>query len=167
MGTKIKYILAIVFFPIVIIFFLTKRILKKIELKILKKFLNQVTIENIDALSGIEFEELLFSVFSAKGYKVIKTKKSHDYGADLIVMKKDIKIAIQCKLYYKHSVGNSAVQEISSAKDYYNADIGVVITNSVFSKPAIILAQKIGIKLIDRSQLCTLIKTNKEDFINT
>ena len=95
-----------------------------------------------------------------------KTKKSHDYGADLILRKKDIKIVIQCKLYYKHSVGNSAVQEISTAREYYHADMGVVITNSTFTKPATILAENTGIKLIDRNQILSLINKNNESIIN-
>jgi restriction system protein len=157
MGNTIKYFLAIVFFPIVILFWLTKKIYRKIKIKILQSYLNNLTLEKIDNLNGFEFEELLEIIFVSKGYKVIKTQKSHDYGADLIINKNGVSFAIQCKLYFKHSVGNSAIQEASSAKDYYNTDYAIVITNSNFSKPATILAKKIGVRLIDRNMILNLI----------
>lgn len=163
MGNKIKYLLAIVFFPVAIIFLLIRKICKIIKTKTLRQYLSSISLDNIDSLDGVEFEELLEAVFVAKGYRVTKTKKSYDYGADLLIQKNDIIIAVQCKLYYKHSVGNSAVQEASSAKDYYNANFAVVITNSKFSKPAQILAEKIGVELIDRYKLNNLIKDDQYD----
>lgn len=165
MGNKIKYFLAIVFFPVVIIFYLAKKLIKKIQLKLLEEYLSKLSIDSIDTLSGEEFEELLFAVFLTKGYTVTKTKKSHDYGADLILTKNDIKIVIQCKLYYNRSVSNSAVQEISTAKAYYQADCAIVITNSTFTKPATILAENTGVKLIGRDKILHLINNHNDNML--
>lgn len=165
MGNKIKYFLGIVFFPISIIFLIGKFIIYKIKRKLFKKYLTYISVDKIDALDGLEFEEFLLALFISKGYKGVKTKKSHDYGADLILTKKNISIAVQCKLYYKHTVGNSAVQEVATAKEYYNTNLAVVITNSVFTKPAIILAEKIGVELIDRNNLLKLIQDQVFDLI--
>jgi len=161
MVKKIKIILAIGFFPVVIFYYIIKSIYKQIEKRIASNYISNISIDKIDILDGEDFEELLAMFFRSKGLKVTKTKKSHDYGADLLVSTKDEIIAIQCKLYYKRTVSNSAVQEISSAREFYQADRAMVITNSKFTKPAEILAEKIGVTLIDRTSLQTLLSTKQ------
>lgn len=161
MGKNIlKKVLIIAFFPIAIIFFITKFLYKFIQKHLLKKYLSTITLSNIDSLSGDEFEEVLYYLFLSLGIKVQKTKKSHDYGADLILNIDGKIIVIQCKLYNKHSVGNSAVQEIFTATNYYNAHLGVIATNSHFSKSAITLAEKAGVILWNRDSLSNLLKLN-------
>ena len=161
MVKKIKIILAIGFFPVVIFYYIIKWIYKLIEKRIASNYISNISIDKIDILDGEDFEELLAMFFRSKGLKVTKTKKSHDYGADLLVSTKDEIIAIQCKLYYKRTVSNSAVQEISSAREFYQADRAMVITNSKFTKPAEILAEKIGVTLIDRTSLQTLLSAKQ------
>lgn len=114
--------------------------------------------DSVDSLSGNDFEEFLYCLFLNLGVDVTKTPKSHDYGADLILNINNIKIVVQSKLYLKHSVGASAVQEVFSSTKYYNASYGIVITNSHFSKNAINLAESTNIKLLDRCKLSDLIK---------
>lgn len=159
MGKKFKIFVAIGFFPVVIFYYGIRLIYKLLEKHIAGKYISSITIDKIDGLDGEDFEELLAMIFRQRGLKVTKTKKSHDYGADLLVSTKDEVIAIQCKLYYNRSVSNSAVQEIATAKDYYQASRAVVITNSKFTKPAEILAEKIGVKLIDRQSLQLLLSS--------
>lgn len=159
---KLKKVILVVIFPITIIFFLFRKIFKVIENKRLHKYFENLDIREIDALDGHAFEELLYYLFKSMGLKVTKTKASRDYGADLIISGKDKKAVVQCKLYYNHSVGNSAIQEIATAKEYYNAEIGIVVTNSFFTKPAITMANKIDIKLIDRDNLVNLLKNSKD-----
>ena len=114
-------------------------------------------LSQIDSLSGGEFEKLLKNIFEKQGYQVDLTKKSHDYGADL-VLKKNKKISIvQAKCYGKN-IGIKAVQEIISAKIHYNADEMFVASNRYFSKDAIVLASEHNIKLIDRDVISNLIK---------
>lgn len=156
MGKK-RAILSIVFLPMLLFFYIFKALYKLIEKCILKKYMRQIDIDAIDALSGTELEEFLYIFFKSLGLRVKKTKASHDYGADLIIKFNKQIILVQCKLYFKHSVGNSAVQEIATALDYYNADMGLVITNSYFTKSAINLSTCSGIKLIDRSKLQELL----------
>lgn len=163
MGKFFKIILAIGFFPVVIFYYLLKWIFLKVKRKVTKKYIANIDIKKIDGLDGEEFEDLLAIYFESLGLKVTKTKRSHDYGADLIVERGDEKVAIQCKLYFNRTVSNSAVQEIASAKDFYGAEKAVVITNSRFTKPAQILAEKIGVKLIDREGLVSMLKSNSVD----
>ena len=129
MGKKCKIILAVVFFPVTIVFF----IVKLLDKKRFNKYLENISIKDIDGLDGHAFEDVMYELFKNAGIKVEKTPKSRDYGADLIINTKLEKIVVQCKLYYNHNVGNSAIQEINTAKNYYDATMGVVITNSYFN----------------------------------
>lgn len=164
MGRKISEIFfVIVFFPITIIFFIFKFIFKKLQQQKLSKYLSSITLDSIDSLSGVEFEDFMYYLLTSLGLNVKKTKKSHDYGADLLINLKDKTIVVQCKLYNKHSVGNSAVQEVYTATNYYNASLGMIVTNSFFTKPAITLAEKSGVKLWNRDTLNKLINLNSKD----
>ncbi len=156
-----RKILMIIFFPFVLVAFLCKKLAMIVYRMRLSYMLGRISIEQLDSLDGHEFEELLYIVFAAMGYKVVKTKKSRDYGADLLVTIKDSCIAIQAKLYYKHSVGNSAIQQISSARAFYGATHAVVITNSHFTKPAISMAKALSVALIDKDNLSALFANNQ------
>jgi HJR/Mrr/RecB family endonuclease len=91
------------------------------------------------------------------GYEAHKTKDSGDQGADVIANKFGQKTAVQTKRW-DNKVNNKAIQEITAAIKYYNADEGIVITNNTFTISAIELAKSNDIKLIDREKLGELIK---------
>lgn len=112
--------------------------------------------DEIDKMSGYQFETFIAEILSDLGFKAITTKKSGDFGADIIVEKDNNKIIIQTKRFSK-KVSISAVQEISSAKAYYDIDTAWVITNNYFTDPAICLAQANNVHLIDREALSLLI----------
>jgi len=103
-------------------------------------------------MSGKRFEKFMADLFEKMGYTVIRTKLSGDQGADLIIKKFGYKTAVQVKRW-KRPVGNKAVQEIVAAKEYYNCDDAMVVTNSTFTKSAIELAHKNKVKLVDREEL--------------
>lgn len=161
MGKYFKYFLKIVLFPITLLFWFFKLIWKLFEKGKTLRYIENISIEQLDALDGYGLEDFLYAYFSSLGFKVDKTQKSRDYGADLIVHNRGKKIVIQCKLYFNHSVGNSAIQEIATAKDYYLADKCVVITNSYFTKSAITLSISAGVTLIDRNGLNKLLTVEK------
>lgn len=160
MGKKYKFILCMVFLPITLIFLVFKLAIKCVEKAKFQRYLRNISIDKLDCLDGHGLEEFLYVFFSSLGLKVSRTKKSRDYGADLIIDYKGKKIVVQCKLYYNHSVGNSAIQEIATAKTYYLADKGIVITNSYFTKSAKNLSQTSNVTLIDRNDLNALLSTN-------
>lgn len=113
---------------------------------------NSYTIDDIDNMSGREFEKYLFQLFEQMGYICTLTSESNDQGLDLIVERYGKKIGIQAKCY-KNKVGNNAVQEVLSGVQYYNCDEGMVITNSLFTSSADDLATKTGIVLWNRAKL--------------
>jgi restriction system protein len=91
------------------------------------------------------------------GFNVTLTPKSHDYGADLILKTGNRTIVVQSKLYHNHSIGISSVQEVYSSIKYYNADLGIVVTNSKFSRNSVNLANSTNILLWDKDMLIRLL----------
>lgn len=109
-------------------------------------------LEDIDEMTGIDFEIYLYHKFKSMGYKVRMTPVTGDYGADLVLKKKREKVVVQAKRYHKE-VGIAAVQEVIGSIAYYNADRGAVITNSFFTLNAVNLAAANEIVLWDRRAL--------------
>lgn len=111
----------------------------------------------IDQMKGTDFEIYVRDLYIKLGYKA-ETTPIHDFGADIIATKDNVKYCIQTKRYdTKYKVGNKAVQEVFSSINFYNANQGIVITNSNFTNSAIKLANKNNIILINRRQLQSLI----------
>ncbi|MBK6586893.1 MAG: restriction endonuclease [Acidobacteria bacterium] len=81
---------------------------------------------------------------------------SGDQGADVVVVKFAEKTVIQAKRF-TGNVGNFAVQEIMAAISMYQAQKGMVITNSYFTPSARDLANVNNIELVDRDDLDELI----------
>jgi restriction system protein len=109
-------------------------------------------IEDIDQMSGEEFENCLKFHFQGLGYCADTTPRSHDYGADLVLKKNGETIIVQAKRY-NNSVGIKSVQEAVGAMSYYKASEGYVITNSYFTESAKNLARESGIILWDRDTI--------------
>lgn len=116
------------------------------------------TIDQIDAMSGLEFEEYTASLLRQLGYSGVEvTKSSGDQGIDVLAQKDGKKYAIQCKNYIG-KLGNAPVQEAFAGMVYYGCDIAVVLTNSTFTNGAQELAQATGVLLWDRNTLCEMIR---------
>ena len=103
-------------------------LIKWLKRKSFAKLLNNLNISNIDALSGLEFEKFVCKLFDYLGYKSVLTKQSGDNGVDIIANAPRISLGIQSKLYYNHSVGNKAIQEVYSGSKFYNLTNCLVIT---------------------------------------
>lgn len=104
-------------------------------------------------MDGYEFEEFVARILRENGYSDVDvTQKSNDYGADVIAYRDGIKYVFQCK-HYSSQVGIEAVQQVYSAKTYYDGHVAIVITNSVFTKAAKVLADELGVVLWDCEKL--------------
>jgi len=111
-----------------------------------------VTMYLVDSMDGFQFEDFLVEVFQTMGYDVKETKRTQDQGADLFVTRFGKDMVIQAK-NYSGSVGNSAVQQVISAKTFYGCDEAMVVTNSYFTRSAKELAESALVRLIDRDEL--------------
>lgn len=112
-------------------------------------------IAEIDLMTGIEFELYLAHLFQGLGYSVELTPASRDYGADLILYSDERKTVVQAKCY-SLPVTNKAVQEVYSAKDFYEADEAWVVTNARYTPHAVNTASKLRVTLIGREDLINL-----------
>ena len=93
-----------------------------------------------------DFEKFIGHLFKKKGYIVLETKGSNDFGADLIVTK-DKKYVIQVKRYGKdNKVGVPDVNQILGAKEYYDSDKTMIVSTSSYTKSAKKLCEKTGVK---------------------
>ena len=96
-------------------------------------------------MHGDEFEDFCVNLLERRGFEdVSKTPASHDYGIDIFAQKDGITYAIQCKCY-SDTVGIKAVQEAYAGKDYYDAMVGVVMTNQDFTKTGLEFAEKLRV----------------------
>lgn len=109
--------------------------------------------KHYDDMNGIEFEKFCAELLIKNGFiKVETTSGSGDYGVDILTEKDGVSYAIQCKRY-STNIGNTAVQEIYSGKEFYKRHIGVVLTNQYFTPAAKETAECTGILLWDRNYL--------------
>ena len=113
---------------------------------------NNLSIGDMDMMTGIEFEECISKLLRGMGYSTEMTKATGDQGIDLIAQREGIRIGIQAKRY-SSTVGYSAIQEVVAGLNYYGLSKGMVVTNSYFSKSARELALKNHIQLWDRKAL--------------
>uniref|UniRef100_UPI00406C2210 restriction endonuclease n=1 Tax=Paenibacillus sp. FSL H7-0350 TaxID=2975345 RepID=UPI00406C2210 len=128
----------------------------------------KITIKDIDRMAdGSEFEEYLYRLFLALGYKdAYKTQGSRDFGTDLVFTDRDgYRNVVQAKRY-SYSVGLGAVQEVYSSMRYYRAKKAMVIASNQYTVACEELAGYNGVKLHNRNDLIVimdLFKTRQID----
>ena len=133
------------------------RIGKKKKELVLQQAIITSNISQIDSLSPYMFEEWVARLLRTMGYKAFATKRSGDYGIDVIAENYTTKIGIQVKKFNK-PVGIKAVQEVISGISYYDCNEGWVVTSAQsFTPAAINLARKQNIKLITRNDLAIML----------
>lgn len=120
------------------------------------------TMEKVDAMDGHAFEHFIAGLLEKLGYENVSvTRGSGDQGVDVLAELYGIKYSIQCK-NYSSALGNTPVQEVSAGKEFYNCHVGVVVTNSYFTKGAKELAQKVRVILWDRDKLAEMMDKAEE-----
>lgn len=117
-----------------------------------------LTMTEIDEMDGFDFERFCAYLLKRNGYHHVQvTQESGDQGVDIIAVKDKVHVGIQCKRY-SGFVGNHAVQEVWSGREYYDLDEAIVLTNSTFSDSAQELADELGVTLIDRDGLRRMLR---------
>lgn len=106
---------------------------------------------SISTMDGAVFEQYVGYRMLEDGYRDIQfTSATGDFGADIIAYdRENKKVCIQCKRY-STPVGVEAVQQITSARIYYECVRAVVVTNSTFTSAAKEVATKSNVELIER-----------------
>jgi hypothetical protein len=126
-----------------------------------------VAINEIDKMSGTQFELFLSKLYDGLGYFSEVTPPSGDFGADVITIKNKTKTVIQAKCYGEgKSVGVEAINEVCGGAGYWNAQKKMVITNRYFTKSAIVSAERNNVTLINRDGLQLLLREYRETMEN-
>jgi restriction system protein len=119
--------------------------------------------DEINYMSGSEFERFMANVLRQKGYAVEETQATGDQGVDLIVPDLDGKrVVIQLKRW-TGPVGNKAIQATFAGMAHYQADEGWIITTSTFTKSARELARSTSVRLIDGKELSDWLEGLREE----
>ncbi|GAA4726240.1 hypothetical protein GCM10023228_36640 [Brevibacillus fulvus] len=122
--------------------------------------LRDITIQDIDRMEGQQFEEYITRVLREAGYvDAYQTHVTGDYGADVVFTDRSgQRNIIQTKRYDTDiPVNLEAVQQVYTAKNYYQAKKTMVITSSTYRESAETLAGVNGVLLLDRHDLIQLI----------
>lgn len=134
--------------------------LQHIEEQIKKNKINAVIVEDINLLSGVEFEDVCEDLLIKMGFKTERTGKSHDGGIDIIAYNNQPlfsgKYIIQCKRY-SGSVGTSIIRDLYGVVTAESANKGILITTGYFTNDAISFATEKPIELIDGDRLQDLL----------
>jgi Holliday junction resolvase len=120
------------------------------------------SIFDADKLDGFAFESFVAKILRSNGFTDVQvTRGSGDQGGDILAKHGEEKLVIQAKRFsIDKKVTNSAVQEVVGAIAWYNANKGVVVTNSMFTRSAKELAERNNIELWDRQKVSEFIEVH-------
>jgi len=104
-------------------------------------------LSHVDTMTGLEFEKYVAKYLREQGFKTQLSEK-YDLGIDIVATKDGVRYGVQVKRH-KGVVGANAVRQAVTALNIYNCDRAMVITNSYFSKPAILLAESNDCRLLE------------------
>ncbi|VVO08136.1 hypothetical protein PS710_03223 [Pseudomonas fluorescens] len=101
---------------------------------------------------GIGYESECIASFQEGGWLAMETSQTGDRGADIIATKRGFRIVAQCK-NWSSKIDTSAIQEISTAKLYYEADFAVLICETTPTKQAKEMSEKLKILIINKTDI--------------
>ena len=123
---------------------------------------SEVDSDDVDELTGEQYEELCKIILEGQGLQVQRTGKSGDQGVDLIASTENVRFCIQCKRYSK-PVGNSAVQQVIAGKRFHSGTHAAVVTNAGFTASAKELAAASEVLLLSTEQLAGLFDDDEDE----
>lgn len=146
-GLVLAALFPLVFYPVVGIFQAIQRLVQKCRLKHIAR-----SNKSFDNMTWEEFEYFVAGWLKQRGYTNIRITEKYDLGVDIIAKKDGITWGVQVK-HYRGLVGIGSVRQVVVALKKYKCDRAMVITNSIFSRPAIELAKSQDCILIGGSKL--------------
>ena len=104
-------------------------------------------LDDLRALSWSQFEEFVGSLFRARKWQVVGTRREGDGGADLIVRKDGKTGYVQCK-QWRGQVNVEAVRSFYGCMAANKVGMGFFVTTGDFTPEAERFARSVGIELI-------------------
>lgn len=124
---------------------------------------------NFNLIDGYEFEHLICKLLRKMGFEVEQTSLSGDGGVDIIVIDHRAitsgKYLIQCK-NWNSTIGVPTIRELYGVTISENANKGIIICTSNFTRQAIEFAQNKNLELIDYNELISLLKRYDCDILD-
>ena len=119
-------------------------------------------LKTLQTTNPTEFENIVSALLSKMGFNATTTKPSGDSGIDVIAInEKPIvggKYVVQCKRYATgNNIGEPIIRELFGVMHAENANKGILITTSDFTKQAIAFAEDKAIELINGTALLKLL----------
>ena len=117
------------------------------------------TLEGLTSVSPIEFEHAVAEILRFHGYRDVFVRGgAGDLAVDIECLRPNgEKVAIQCKQYSSSPVGSKEMQTfIGMIHQHHGINAGMYVTTSRYTKPAVDLARRHNIELIDRTALVKL-----------
>jgi len=107
-----------------------------------------------------EFEDLIGEVFRRQGYSVEESLGGGpDGGIDLVLRRSGKTTLVQCKRWQRRAVGVTTVRELFGVMASEHAQAGILVSTSAFTQEAHAFAAGKQLRLIDGTELTTLIKS--------
>lgn len=123
-------------------------------------------VADTDNMTGRQFEIWLKHYFERLGYNVHLLQGYKDKGADLILRKNGIKIAVQAKKRKSQNVRSFAVGDLLRAMRYYECSKGYLVTNQYFTQDTIEEVEDYDdIELWDRTRLVEEIEKHRNKLV--
>lgn len=99
-----------------------------------------------------EYEQSIAKHYRKLGYDVSLTKRSYDYGVDVIARKDSDAIAIQAKMYQEGARQTSYkdIMYLFAGKYLYNCNAAILITSGTVKDEAKNTAEKLNVKIIEK-----------------
>ena len=123
--------------------------------RFVRRIILNLRLSDVDTMDGLAFEKYVAKLLKQQGYSNISLTEQYDYGVDIIATRNGIRWGIQVKRY-TGLVKADAVRQVVTGLRVYGCDRAMVITNSVFSRVAVQLADSNECVLVDRSELARM-----------
>jgi restriction system protein len=120
--------------------------------RVYRKRMKSLELADVDSMAGRDFEKYVALLFQHQGYKVKLTGRSGDLGVDVIAVKEEERLAIQCKRY-SQKVPRNAVSDAVAGMTHYKCNRAMVVTTNYFQPGAHQLAKSNKVQLVDRDLL--------------
>jgi restriction system protein len=114
------------------------------------------SIRGVDAMTGPQFEQFVAALMRRTGFAHVQVSGgAGDLGADITALVPDGHLVVQCKRYRTgRPVGSADVQKLAgTARELHRAELAAIVTSSHFTRPAVEIAARLRIALVDREAL--------------
>lgn len=115
-------------------------------------------LERIRRLSWQAFEDFMAEAYRRRGFHVEQMPRGRaDGGYDLVLLRENASILVQCKHWLAYRVGVPRVRELAGAIQKVGATGGIFVTTDTFTPAAKQFANGMSIELVDGDALVRML----------